>query len=402
MKICLLGLEIIPTSNGTFVGGIANNLLRLSKGLAKRGHDVHIVTSDVNHALKSDLRLSSAIIHPVPINACYATALYGIETMIKLLYRALKVHSEEKFDVFNIHSGYSVLGAITYMLSLLTRIPTVFTLYSTAQGSENRFDEFYRHFSTFTESSFMLSKIDKIVAVSENIRRALRNGGVPAEKVVCIPPAVDMEIFNPSIPRYKAREKFGIDSDAPVILYLGNWNPWKGASVLIDSMENIILKFPDVKFILAWGEMIDWRGSQRVILSEKMSRLGLKSNIVELGVVDNVGELMAASDIVVVPFLTTYGVADRPLTILEAMACGRPVIATKVGGIPEIIQNWVNGVLINPGVPSEIEEAVCFLLENEKVAEKIGMNAARHISLNYNIDQVVLKLEEVYKELLVN
>ena len=399
MKICLVGLELIPTASGIFVGGIANNAIRLSKGLTRRGHEVHIITSDVSHTLKTDLAMSSAIIHPVLVSARYASALYGLETTIKLSRRVLKQHSKEKFDILNIHSGYSALSIIAHILSLLTRVPTVFTLYSAVQELVY-FNELYRQLSTLAESGFMLSKIDKIIAVSENVKRALEDKGVPHEKIICIPPAVDAEAFNPDVCGWRARQRLGIDSDIPLILYMGNWNPWKGADVLIESMKNIIRKFPDAKFVLAWGELINWRDRRRKMLSEKVSNLGLKSNIIELGIVDNVGELMAASDIVVVPFIDTYGVADRPLTILEAMACGRAVIATKVGGIPEIIQNGVNGILVNPGKPSEIEEAVCCLLENKKMVDKIGMNAARYVSSNYTINRIVLRLEKVYEELL--
>ena len=397
MNICFLGLEIIPTKEGTFVGGIANNVVRLAKGLAKRGHQICIITSDVNSALNSVFTAPWGEIHSVPIKAPYASAQYGMELIARLSYNLLKERSKRVFDVFHIHSGYSVLG----IFSSLIHVPVIFTLYSPMPRGLLHYNGLYSWLSSRALSRLYLSKAERIITVSENIEKSLRAIGIPDQNIACIPPAIDMEMFNPHLPKWKVREELGINDDAPVILYCGNWNPWKGVDVLIDSMANVIRRFPDAKLVLAFGEAIAWQFSRRIMVSEKIKMLGLEPNIIKLGIVKDVSKLMAASDIVVVPFLNTYGVADRPLTVLEAMACGKPVIATKVGGIPEVIQNGVNGILVTPRSSDEIEEAVCFLLKNKKKAAEIGLNAAQ-TALSYSIDRVVPMLEKVYEDLISN
>jgi glycosyltransferase involved in cell wall biosynthesis len=402
MKICFVALEVIPIRDNTFVGGTANNIIRLSKGLASRGHEVHIVTSDVNRILNGVLKLPYAEIHPIGVNTPYTTMLYGMEAITKLIYKALKLHSKENFDVFDIHSGYSTLSCIALLLSFSAHVPAVFTLYSTIQRSISS-HELYRYLPALIETgkNSILSKVSKIIAISQNIKRYLIKIGVAAEKITCIPPTVETEIFNPNIPKQKARQKFGLGSKETIILYLGNWNPWKGADIFIESMGNLVKEFQNIRIVMAWGEMIRWHIKYRELISHKIKTLEMEPYLIELGVVNNVAELIAASDIVVVPFLTTYGVADIPLTVIEAMACGKPVIATRVGGIPEIVQDKINGLLVNPGVPIEIEKEVQFLLEDRNKAREIGLNAAR-TALEYSVDNIVPKLEKVYEELVDN
>jgi glycosyltransferase involved in cell wall biosynthesis len=403
MKICFIALEVIPVERNTFVGGTANNIIRLSKGLTNRGHEIHIVTSDVNHVLNGDLCLPYARIHPVSINAPYTTLPYGMELITKLLYKALKLHSKENFDIFDIHSGYSTLCFIALLISFLTHTPAIFTLYSAMEQKDIYPGELFRRLPMLIEArgNIMLSKVKRVVVLSQNVKRLLKKIGVPAEKIVRIPPTIDTTIFNPNISKQKARQKFGLGSDEITILYLGNWNPWKGVNVFIESIGQLIKEFPSIRPIIAWGEPISWHIEYRDSVFRRIKELKIEQNLIQLGVINNVAELIAACDIVVVPFLTTYGVADIPLTIIEAMACGRPVVATKVGGVPEVIENGINGLLVKPGKPDEIFEAIRFLLTDQNKMIEIGLRAAQ-TALNYSIDNVVCRLEKVYEEVKEN
>jgi glycosyltransferase involved in cell wall biosynthesis len=380
-----------------FIGGTVNNVIRLSKGLTKHGHVVHILTTNITSNFSSNLRMHWGTIHRVRVHGPYASPGYAVEVAIKLLYKTFKIHCREKFDVINIHTGYSMLGILGYLISQLVRIPIVVTLYSAAEGAGS-FGKLYKRISGPIER-FFLSKIVKIIAISEGVEKAIRHKGLVGENIICIPPAVDLEQFNPYVSKQKAREKLGIDKESSLILYIGSWNPGKGVNTLLEGFKKVSTEFSDVKLVLAWGGVEqDYR--EKTKIRNMISQLGLESKVIELGAIREVGELMAASDIIVVPYLNTNGIADRPLTIIEAMACGRPVIATNVGGIREIIKNNVNGVLVNPGQPLEIEKALCFLLKDKKKSEMIGINAACNVSQSYSIDRVVTMLEKVYEELL--
>jgi glycosyltransferase involved in cell wall biosynthesis len=165
-------------------------------------------------------------------------------------------------------------------------------------------------------------------------------------------------------------------------------------------MVGVVSRNPQARLILACGDTNDWYIRRRKLLLEKIVKLGIQSNISELGIVKDVAWLIASSDLVVIPFVDNYSIADRPLTVLEAMACGKPVIATKIGGIPEIIQNNVNGILVEPNDRDGLEKAICQLLSDEDFGNKIGSNAASHIRENYDLNSVSKKLEAIYGELL--
>lgn len=96
--------------------------------MVSNGHEVHIITSDLNCWFKQDIQKPWGTIHRVPIYSSYASVGYGLEAIIKLLFKTIRIHSHEKFDVINIHSGYSVLDIPAYILSLLTRVPIVVSL----------------------------------------------------------------------------------------------------------------------------------------------------------------------------------------------------------------------------------------------------------------------------------
>jgi glycosyltransferase involved in cell wall biosynthesis len=116
-----------------------------------------------------------------------------------------------------------------------------------------------------------------------------------------------------------------------------------------------------------------------------------------LGVRNDIDVIYNLSDVVVFPFLRGYSLMDVPRALLEAMACGRPVVATKVGAIPEVIRHGENGILIEPNNELALEEAIVLLLQNEGEAERLWKNASRCIVEKHELNKIIDKLEHVYK-----
>jgi glycosyltransferase involved in cell wall biosynthesis len=401
MKICFSGMELAPLDGkNLFIGGTANNVARISKTLKKRGHETYILspTRARNLFFKKELKSSTGIIFPIPVYSSYASPLYGLESSIKMLSTAYHKQLQEKFDIINIHSGYSLVGVLGSLLSSLVSTPVILTLYSVWQR-EGYYSIPYLQILRIFESKSFLSRVKKIIAVSENIKNTLKRKGVSDQKIVFIPPAIDPEKFNSGIPQSQMRNKFGLEKDATIVLYVGSWSRYKGVDIMIEGIKNLFNKFPELRLLLCWGSVTD-DNSGRTRITEKIRRLGLSSKVIELGVLPNVAEIMAASDIVVVPYLTTYGIADRPMTIIEAMACGKPVVATDVGGVREVVQNGITGLVVNPGIPSEIEKALYILIEDKNFAKQIGQKAAKYVLQTHDVNILAPKLEEVYQEAL--
>jgi glycosyltransferase involved in cell wall biosynthesis len=396
MRICFVGLEIVPT-NGVFVGGLVNNVVRLAKSLHDRGNEITIITSDVRKSWDP----ASPSLHKlqvVPTHGHYASGLHGLEFLIRGSLRLLKEIRRHQFDVVHIHSAYPIFGVFSDILSLES-VPFVFTLYSPLLKAPLKDRTgFYQQLSRPSLSSLYLRRIDAIVAISKGVKESLRLGKIDVKRTCIIPPAVDDAFFK-RISSNEGKRKIGLKKDEPMILYCGNWSSWKGVNILIESMETIMEKYPKAKLVTAWNEIYDWYDDRKLAINRRIKELGLERSIVEMGVVPNIWELMAASDLLVVPFLNTDGVSDYPLVIIEAMACGKPVIATKVGGIPEIVHDRLNGLLVQPNNKEELENAVFCLLEDGKFREEIGLNAALYAHKNFSIDSVTEKHEKIYSDI---
>ncbi len=400
MKICFVGFEIVPRRNGIFLGGWANNAMQLAKGLVKRGHEVLVLTSDINHAYREPFFMDSVEMHPLSIGGKYGSARSGAEFILKAIPAIAKEHQRRKFDVLHLHSAYPPFGLISLLSRALVRMPKVFTLYSPIQPKPLRDRKgIYPSLSSPFLSRPLLSGV-KLIAISQNVKRSLIKTGFKEADITFLPPVIDTTQFNPKINRYRKREELKVAKETPLVLYCGNWAGWKGIDVLLEGMVHVLKDSPEVKLVTAWGEAYHWYDERKAAIRQKIQDLHLGKNIIELGIIKDIENLMASCNVFMAPFLNTDGVADYPVSILEAMACGTPVVATKVGGIPEIINHEQNGLLVMPGNPDELAKAISYIFENRDKAQQMGKEGARFVQQNFSPDIIIEKLEKLYAELL--
>ena len=119
-----------------------------------------------------------------------------------------------------------------------------------------------------------------------------------------------------------------------------------------------------------------------------------------MGITKRMPNVLAACDLLVAPFLSTIGPSDYPIPILEAMATGKPVVATNVGGIAEIIKNNSSGLLIEQNNSEQLAEAILYLIQNEDLGKRFGQTASSFVLENFSVNKIVKKTERVYEELL--
>ena len=388
MKICMVGSEIGASKEGIFIGGVANSVIRLSQGLSEKHHQISIVTT-LPRLHDSNTNLYWANVHQIPIRGTYLSIEYGLEFGIKALSRIRKLHKKEDFQIIHGHSGFSAIGLVSGTAGKLINRPSVHTLYCPV-NSNDRLAKFY------------LSQADMIIAISENIKKSLERIKIPAPKIRVIPPAIDTVVFNPSTSGKEIREKLEIDKTDKVTLFVGNLTTTKGIDILLEAMKDVIHRFPEVKLLMT-SEMPhkDYEKRKQEI-EFKIEHFGLRNNVIRFGIIKNMAELMAASDILVAPFLNTYGPIDYPLAVLEAMSIGKPVIATNIGGLPEIIKHQRNGMLVEPNNVDELVAAILHILNNKEEAENMGKEGTKMILEKFRSEIVVDKLEEIYEEVISN
>ncbi len=399
MKICFVGLEIIPIKGGVVLGGISS-VVQLSKGLSGRGHQVLILTSDVNRVCHGTLSEPWGEIHPHPVHGQYASVRSSAEFVIKVIPSIIREYHQGRFDILHFFSSYPAFGLISLLSRAVVRVPKVFTLDSPIPPKPLRDRKgIYQQLSSPFWSRLFLSGI-KLIAINQNVKRSLISTGFNESAIALLPPAIDTARFNARLDPAPKRAELKVAQETPLVLYCGNWAKWKGIDILLESMVGVVRELPGVRLITAWGEAYDWYDERRKAISQKIKAWHLEKNIIELGIIPDMERLMAASDVFVAPFLNTDGVVDSPVSILEAMSCATPVIATRVGGIPEIVDHKQNGLLVPPGNPSELASAILYLLKNRSESRRMGVKGAELVSQRFTIEMVVDRLEEIYQEMI--
>ena len=209
-------------------------------------------------------------------------------------------------------------------------------------------------------------------------------------KVYLVPNGVDIRMFNPSLDGSYIKRRWRIGDHVKVVFTLRAHEPLYGIEYLLRAAS--LLKRNDVIFVIG-GD-----GSLRPYHERLAVDLGIKEKTIFVGKIphNKVPYYYAISDMIVVPSLQeAFG-----LVVSEALACGKPVIGTEVGGIPDQILDGYNGFLVKPKDPKEIAEKILWLLEHPDIAKQMGMNGRKIVEEKFDINKRIEKIISLYRELL--
>jgi len=389
MKICLIAPRVGKVK-GAFLGGSVNNVVNISKELAKK-HEVHLVTTPPIGTSEVE-GIDWCQVHQINPKGDASSLRYGFEFLMNAIHTIKKLHRAEKFDIINSHSGTPKLGLISGLAGEICKVPSIHTLYtpitppSEIDKKQHAMFSNYRLFSGHFFSKLQLSKLDCIIAISNNVAKSVSR--VFNKKIEVIPPCIDTSRFNsPDLNTFNLKNKFELD-DKMTITFLGEREA-KGLGILIEAIKEVRKKV-DVRVIIVAG-----------LKKEKVRGKikGIEDLVILLDIVD-MPSILAISDIFVAPFLDTFDIADIPLSILEAMTAGKPVIASNLSGISEAIEHQKNGILVEPGDSGALADAIVSLLENKDEKERIGRNARIHAKQYFSTERVAEEYEKVYEEIL--
>jgi glycosyltransferase involved in cell wall biosynthesis len=225
----------------------------------------------------------------------------------------------------------------------------------------------------------------QIVADASVIKRELvEQHGVEPAKIEVIGSAVDLEKFKPPRDRTKFRREIGVGDDAPLIGNVGMIRPDKGQLELVKSAPLVLEKHPDARFVIVGqGTGILKRG---INVRNAIDCAGLADKIIMAGYRWDTQDVYAACDMIVIASLRTEA---SPIVLREAFASGRPVIATKVGDIPEIVRDRENGLLIEPGNNQALASAILEFISDLDLAAKCAANGLRYATENFSFDKMM-------------
>jgi L-malate glycosyltransferase len=354
------------------VGGSGILATRLGVEFAKRGHDVHFITYERPFAVQGidqenvHIHLVNVLEYPLFKYPPYTVAL-GSEMA--------RVSREEKLDVLNVH--YSIPHATAAFLAReITSVPYIVTLHGsdvTILGSDPSYHIVNNH---------SVEKANAVTAVSTFMQmEAYERLGIERE-VKVIPNFVDPDVFSPEECN---AAKTGCE-ECGGIIHVSNFRPVKRVSDLVYAMAIVVKEEPKAHLTLV-GDGPDRHGVETLI-----SSLRLQRNVTMTGFRSDIPNLMRCADIGVLCSETE----SAPLTLLEGMSTGLPMISTKVGGVHEIINDGENGLLVPPKHPEELAQAILRLYRDSKLRNKLGKNAREIILDRYTAEKVVNQYLEIF------
>lgn len=355
------------------VGGSGILATRLGVEFAKRGHDVHFITYERPFAVQGidqenvHIHLVNVLEYPLFKYPPYTVAL-GSEMA--------RVSKEEKLDVLNVH--YAIPHATAAFLAReITGVPYIVTLHGsdvTILGSDPSYHIVNNH---------NVEKADAVTAVSTFMQReAYERLGIERE-VKVIPNFVDADAFSPE--ECDAVET-GCD-ECGGIIHVSNFRPVKRVYDLVYAMAIVVKEKPKAHLTLV-GDGPDRHGVETLISSLKLQR-----NVTMTGFRSDIPNLMRCADIGILCSETE----SAPLTLLEGMSTGLPMVSTKVGGVHEIIDDGENGLLVPPKHPEELAQAILRLYGDKKLRNKLGKKARETILERYTAEKVVNQYIETFE-----
>ena len=231
-------------------------------------------------------------------------------------------------------------------------------------------------------------RMDHLIAVSRSIVEKLHHEGRDTIPISLVHNGVDLQRYDHQDPCCTLHEEYGLPDGGPIVGVVARLEPEKGHPTLLEAWPTVVAAVPDATLLVV-GE-----GSRRDALEEQANELGLDRPVVFTGRRDDVPAVTAALDVAVLP---SYREA-LGLTILEAMALSRPVVASNVGGIPEMVEDGVTGLLVPPRDPVALAAAIIRLLRDHPLADMLGRAGHDLVHERFCIELMVREVERIYDE----
>ncbi len=361
------------------IGGMEYYVQWLSIELAKRGHDVTVFTTSNNSEQTIKLQPNGVKI----VSLKKALKIYNIPIVPSLFWTLL---NEEKPAVIHVHQYPVYFSDVSSLVCNLRNIPLIIHVHviSDAKSVSSGFLSglYYKTLGLRT-----LKSANMIVVPSNDYRAKLYNMHIAAEKLKVIPCGLRLSDVADKTEMF--RQQYSCEH-SKIILAVGRLNYQKGFQYLIKAMPQIIKRVPSAKLVIV-GE-----GELSAYLKGLAEKIGLTDVVVFTGVIDSsmITSAYSAADIFVLPSIfESFG-----MTLIEAQAAGKPVIATDVGGVPEVLVNGQTGILVEPKNIEQLEKAVVTLLTNTQLAEEMGAKGRRFVLENFASDKIVNSILEIYQK----
>ena len=388
MKIAIFSDTFPPQVNG-----VANVAYISAVELGKLGHEVHVFTISNglrrnNNAINKDGRKYFSLVR-LPALPAFAYPEHRFALPLGIAVNKLR---KIKPDIIHTHTPFSV-GWEAILSAKIFKIPIIGTHHT-----------FYDHYLKHVKLDYRWAKkpswkymagyynfCDLILSPTDSLAGELKNHGMNKPTEI-LANSIDTNFFKPvSNPaeQKQIKNSFGINGKS--LVYMGRVSYEKSIDQVIKAVSLVAKEIPDIKLVVV-GD-----GPERTRLEKLAGHLRIRNNVLFTGMKHNqeLVKTLQANDV----FLTASKSENMPLSVLEAMATGLPVIAADALGIPEIVKDNVNGFLTPPEQPEIMAEKITELINNDDLLKKFS-EASRKLSLNHSREYIAKLLEKTYKKLI--
>lgn len=366
--------SILYFTNSTLWGGVEEHICGLLRNLSRDAFRTELVCDPLLYE-----RFRWAVSEDIPVRALRLSSLGDFAGALRLA----SLLRRERFHIVHSHMFWSSLFA-----SPIARLCGVPIIVETLHGTEA--------WRKGWKANYLIDRattrfVSKYVAVSEYDARFLQEKkGVARKKIAVIHNGAEVGRFSSTTSKRKAlRQAMGFEDSDCILIMVARFHAGKGHRILFEAMRELVGAHPRLKLICLG------QGDEEVQLRELRRALGLESCIQLAGQQQNVAEWLAAADMNVLPSFYE----GLPLTILEAMAAGLPTVASNVGGIPDVIEDGANGILVPPGDSHKLAAAISQLIEDCAMRTRMGEAARDRVSQRFTLEQQVSSTENMYLDL---
>jgi len=376
--------KILLVESSVNIGGSAICLINLLKYLDQSKYDLSVLLFSKNECTEKIKKYCNNIniLEPIhPIKGKTKTKIINIInlSLIRLRHFFSFLRIIHKVDLVHLNNGFYYPAIVAARLLGKPCICHFRSLPADHKTGNNQIPFMSRFFGKLSNYN---------IAISEAVRKEYIRLGFNVNKIIVIPDGVDLMQFQntahqKSINTNNTNKEFVIGTIARLV-------PEKGINTLINAMPYILDKIKNLRcIVIGDGPLIG-------DLKNQVAALKLKEKFTFTGNLNNPYEILSNFDVFILPSLRE----GLSLSIMEAMASGIPVVATRVGGIVELIENGINGILVDPENPKSVANAVLALLNNIKLNKQISVNALTKAKNEFSIVSSIRKIERKYNELL--
>lgn len=384
------GKVLYTSSSASPQSGAYRKLLQMREGMREQGWETFLVLPERN---LEESKFTEGEMYYLPLPSVRLGM--GLGSYIKFLFsnlaavvRLIRIIRKEKVDIVHVNEVYDLYGGLAAKCTYARCVWHV-----------------RAEFSDWGFAHWFLPRIvhrlaDRIVVVSKSVKeKVFSNQGLGTKKVMVVyDQGPDSAIFHPQINSGKIRDEFNLQVQKNVVTMIGKLTQRKGHETFVRAAARVLKAFPEAVFFLVGGAL-DAPHHQAYArrLQRLPASLGIEDQVRFTGYRPDVAEIMAVSDVIV--HCSLYP-DPFPGVVLQAMAVGKAVVASSIGGPREQIEEGVSGVLIEPGDPKRLAEAIRSLLSDGEKRSALGREAAKKVKRDFKPEIFYNQMDDLYRFLM--